>query len=52
MSGKPGHGNLVLITSTVPVELSKLNLNFEDIIRTNFPQVLTITVFQDYCAMR
>ena len=28
---KPGHGNLVLITSTVQVELSKLNFNFDDI---------------------
>ena len=39
-SSKPGHGNLVLITSTVQVELSKLNFNFDDI-RTNFLQVLT-----------
>ena len=37
---KPGHGNLVIITSTVQVELSKLNFNFDDI-RTNFLQVLT-----------
>ena len=36
---KPGHGNLVLITSTVQVELSKLNFNFDDI-RTYFLQVL------------
>ena len=34
-----GHGNLVLITSTVQVELSKLNFNFDDI-RTYFLQVL------------
>ena len=28
---KPGHGNLVLITSTIQFELSKLNFNFDDI---------------------
>ena len=39
-SSKPGHGNLVLFTSTVQVERSKLNFNYEDI-RTNFLQVLT-----------
>ena len=39
-SSKPGHGNLVLDTSTVQVELSKLNFNFNDT-RTNFLQVLT-----------
>ena len=38
-SSKPGHWNLVLITSTVQVELSKLNFNFDDI-RTYFLQVL------------
>ena len=38
-SSKPGHGNLVLITSTVQVELSKLNFNFDDI-RTYFLYVL------------
>ena len=38
-SSKPGHGNLVLITSTVQVELSKLNFNFDDI-RTYFLQIL------------
>ena len=43
-SSKPGHGNLVLITSTVQVELSKLNFNFDDI-RTNFLQVLTYYSF-------
>ena len=32
---KPGHENLVQLTSTVPVELSKLNFNFDDI-RTFF----------------
>ena len=36
---KPGHGNLVLITSTLQVELSKLSFNFDDI-RTYFLQVL------------
>ena len=36
---KPGDGNLVLITSTVQVELSKLNFNFDDI-RTYFLEVL------------
>ena len=30
-SSKPGNGNLVLITSTVQVALSKLNFNFDDI---------------------
>ena len=38
-SSKPGHGNLVLITSTVQVELSKLNFNFDDV-RTFFLQAL------------
>ena len=33
-------GNQVLITSTVQVELWKLNFNFDDI-RTNFLQILT-----------
>ena len=33
-SSKPGHGNLILITSTVQVELSKLNFNFIDDIRS------------------
>ena len=36
---KPGHGNLVLTTSTVQAELSKLNFSFDDI-RTYFLQVL------------
>ena len=48
-SSKPGHGNLVLITSTVQVELSKLNFNFDDI-RTNFFKFF-IMVCQDCCAM-
>ena len=38
-SSKPGHGNLVLITSTVQVDFSMLNFNFDDI-RTYFLQVL------------
>ena len=38
-SSKPGHGNLVLITSTVQVELLKLNFNYDDI-KTYFLQVL------------
>ena len=38
-SSKPGHENVVLITSTVQVELSKLN--FFDDIRTNVLQFLT-----------
>ena len=38
-SSKTGHENLVLITSTVQVELSKLNFNFDDL-RTYFLQVL------------
>ena len=36
---KHGHGNLVQITSTAQVELSKLNFNFDDI-RIYFLQVL------------
>ena len=36
---KPGHGNLILIISTVEVKLSKLNFNFDDV-RTYFLQVL------------
>ena len=39
-SSKPGHKNLVLITSPVQVELSKLNFNCDDT-RTNFLQILT-----------
>ena len=38
-SSKPGHGNLILINSTVQLELSKLNFNFDDI-RMYFLQVL------------
>ena len=38
-SKPPGHGNLVLITPTVQVEISKLNFNFDDT-RTYFLQVL------------
>ena len=41
--------NLFLITSTVQVELSKLNFNFDDI-RTNFFKFY-IMVCQDYFAM-
>ena len=37
---KPGYGKLVLITSTVQVELLMLNFNFDGI-RINFLQVLT-----------
>ena len=39
-SGKSGLGNIVLIISTVQVELLKLIFNFDDI-RTTFLQVLT-----------
>ena len=39
-SSKLGHGNLVLITSSVQVDPWKLNFNFDDI-RTNFLQVLS-----------
>ena len=46
-SSKPGHGNLVLVTSTVQVELSKLKFNFNDI-RTNFLQVLTYYSFSRF----
>ena len=38
-SSKLGHGNLVIITSTVQVGLSKWNFNFHDI-KTYFFQVL------------
>ena len=38
-SNKPEHGNLVLITSTVLGELSKLNFNFDEI-KSYFLQVL------------
>ena len=43
-SSQPGNRNLVLITSTVQVELSNLNFNFDDI-RTNVPPVLTFYDF-------
>ena len=39
-SRKPGHGNLVLITLAVQVELSKWNFNFDNI-RINFLPILT-----------
>ena len=38
-SSKPEHENLVLVTSTVQVELSKLIFNFDEL-RTYFLQVL------------
>ena len=56
-SSKPGHGNLVLITSTVQVELSKLNFNFDDV-RTCFLQVLrdcrqiTFVMLNEFCPSR
>ena len=40
-SSKSRHWNLVLITSTVQVELSKFNFNFADDMRTYFLQVLS-----------
>ena len=46
-SSKPGHSNLVLIISTVQVELSKLNFNSDDI-RMNFRQVLTFYVLTGF----
>ena len=55
-SRKPGHQNLVLITSTVQVELSKLNYNFDDI-RTYFLQALrdcqqiAFAVFNRFCPL-
>ena len=55
-SRKPGHQNLVLITSTVQVELSKLNYNFDDI-RTYFLQALrdcrqiAFVVFNRFCPL-
>ena len=47
-SRKPGHGNLVLVTSTVHVELPKLNFNFDDDVSTNFLQVLTYYGFPKF----
>ena len=49
-SSKPRHGNRVLITWTVQVELSDLNFNFDNI-RTNFLQVLTYYGFYRFCAL-
>ena len=55
-SRKPRHVNLVLITSTVQVELSKLNFNFDDI-RTYFLQVLrdcrqiTFVMLNGFCQL-
>ena len=49
-SSKPGPVNLFLITSTVQIELSKLNFNFDDT-RTNFLQVLTYYGFFKIIAM-
>ena len=43
-SSKPRHENLVLITSSVQAELSKLNFNFDCTI-TNFPRLMV------FCAM-
>ena len=54
---KPEHGNLVLITPTVQVELSKLNFNFDDI-RTYFLKVLrnsrqiTFVTRSGFCTLR
>ena len=48
---KPGHGNLVLITSTVQAEFSKLNFKLWWYIELIFFKFLHIMVFQDYCAM-
>ena len=56
-SSKPGHENLVLITSTVQVEISKLNFNFDDI-RTYFLQVIkdcrqiTFVTLNGFCLLR
>ena len=56
-SSKPGHGKLVLIASTVQVELSKLNFNFDDV-RTCFLQVLrdcrqiTFVMLNEFCPSR
>ena len=55
-SSKTGHENLVLITSTVQVELSKLNFNFDDL-RTYFLQVLrdcrqiTFVMLNGFCPL-
>ena len=55
-SSKSGHRNLVLITSTVQVELSKLNFNFDDV-RTYFLQVLrdsrqiTFVILNGFCLL-
>ena len=43
-SSKPGRGNLVLITSTVLVELWKLNFDF-GYLRTNFLEVFNLRYF-------
>ena len=57
-SSTPGHGNLVLITSTVQVELSQLNFNFDDI-KSYFLQVLlrdcqqiTFVMLYGFCLLR
>ena len=52
-SSKPGHGNLVLITSTVQVELSKLNFNFIDITNIFYIvfQVLKVLLIK-YCKIQ
>ena len=55
-SSKPGHGNVVLITSTVQVEILNLNFNFDDI-RTYFLQVLkdcrqiTFIMLNGFCSV-
>ena len=52
-SSKPGHGNLILITSTVQVELSKLNFNFIDITNIFYIvfQVLKVLLIK-YCKIQ
>ena len=52
-SSKSGHRNLVLITSTVQVELSKLNFNFIDITNIFYIvfQVLKVLLIK-YCKIQ
>ena len=52
-SRKPAHGNLVLITSTVQVELSKLNFNFIDDIRSfkGLCKQITFVTVKRFCSL-
>ena len=50
-SSKPGHGNLVLITSTVQVELSKLNFNFKELFSSSFKAQITLVMLNEFCQL-